>query len=87
MDCEYVLLCRLGFGEVVLREFHAPTPEKALEDGREIIKHYQDEVTREFPDEHHIVKGELYRQIKEIDGSEFIKVEEAPKRKPEPFTH
>ena len=75
MDCEYVLVYRTGPGprNEFSHKFHATTPENAIGTAREIIKHHQAENVREFQFAPIVVKGELYRQMQELDGSEFIK--------------
>lgn len=74
MDCEYVLVCRIGIreGDKFYQQFHAPTPEEAVERAREIIKIHQEENVHRLPFSPVVVKGELYRQIQELDGSDFI---------------
>ena len=75
MDCEYILLIKIGTRsrDEISRKFHAATPEDAVGTAREIVRHHQAESVREFPFAPVVVKGELYRQFQEFDGSEFIK--------------
>jgi len=75
MDCEYVLFYRTGpkKSDEFHHKFHAATLEDAVGTAREIIKHHQRENVAEFPFAPVAVKGELYRQMLELDGAEFIK--------------
>lgn len=75
MDCEYILVYQMGPKpkDEFSHKFHAATPEDAVGAAREIVKHHQAENVREFPFAPVVVKGQLYRQMQELDGSEFIK--------------
>jgi len=74
MDCEYILVYRTGEGEEneFSYKFHASTPDEARETARIIIKQHQDHNVRERPFAPIVVKGELYRQMVEIDGETLI---------------
>ncbi len=75
MDCEYILVYKMGLGEKneFRHKFHAATPYDAKVTARLIVKHHQEECVQEHPFSPVIVNGELYRQIEEIDGGEFVK--------------
>ena len=74
MDCKWLLVCRTGEGgrNEFQHKFQDSTPEKAVETARLLIRHHQAESVREFPFSPIVVKGELYRQFKKLDGAEFI---------------
>jgi len=75
MDCEYIVVYRTGTKtrDEFKHKFHAESPEAAVDTAKEIIKHHQQEAIQEFPFTRPVVKGELYRQMQELDGAEFIK--------------
>ena len=75
MDCEYILVIIRGerLSNRAYRDFHAPTPEEAVEQARELVRIDQAECVRMHPTAPTIVKGELYRQVVEIDGWQVIR--------------
>ena len=75
MDCEYLLVYRTGKGvrNEFQHRFDAITPEEATETARQIINDHQLENVQEFPFAPVVVEGELYRQLEELSGAEFIK--------------
>jgi hypothetical protein len=73
MDCEYVLIIRVDGRVHKTVPFHSSTLEEAEKTARLHVMVQQNTCVVEFPFLPPIVKGELYRQVMEINGSEFIR--------------
>ena len=75
MDCEYILTIRTQGGKIHSTEqFHSATLEEAETLAVTGVKRAQADFVDAFPFAPPILKGELYRQIKEIDGSQFLEL-------------
>jgi hypothetical protein len=73
MDCEYLLKISSKVPAMKYQhEFHAGSPEEAGEVARQLIQFKQAQALLSSPSITVVIKGELYRQIQEIDGSDFI---------------
>ena len=71
MDCEYLLVCRIGLSQSEF-PFSATTPEEATDKARNIVKRVQGKNVEEFPFAPIRVNGVLYRGFCEIDGGDFV---------------
>ncbi|MDP3763272.1 MAG: hypothetical protein Q8Q92_01275 [bacterium] len=80
MDREYILMIKSGGKTQSTEPFHAPTPEEARDLAKMRVRKAQAESVDEFPFAPAIMTGELYRQIEEINGAQFIQREPTPSR-------
>ncbi len=78
MDSEYILVYRSadGKGQELQNKFQAATPEGAKETALSMIRHLQAEYVHEMPFAPIIVEGQLYRQVEEINGAQFIRTQD-----------